>query len=246
LPITRDDAEAQMFLAQARKFDEEAKVAIEDAKIKAAEARKKVADAEYAEHSTESMRIQREQIVLADRIGKASNYHHRVHEFIGDVEWKPVEAALTDLAIWDRVDPECDITIIMDSPGGVLVDGMHLFDEIAGYSLRGGGKHKITMKVRGEACSMAGILLQSADERIVGHNSTLMIHKLAGWASGRIDRIQDSMVHMELLTDQVVDIFMDRVEGKLSREEFTKRWDRRDWFLGPKEAVALGLADRIG
>src|SRR5690606_25959956 len=111
---------------------------------------------------------------------------------------------------WDRMDSESDWHITINSPGGSVVDGFHLFDQLAMYSKRGGGGHHITMTVRGEAASMAGILLQAADERVIGPRAQILVHEIAAWSQGSIGAIKDDVKRLDMMTEQVIKIFLDR------------------------------------
>lgn len=217
----------------------EAAVHARDAEVKAAEARKQEAYALAQEVSTRASE-RSEQLTLA------GDYFHRVYHFNDQVDDRSVDHLLSQLWSWHRIDKHCDMTIIMDSPGGSVVDGMHALDDLVALSRRGGGTHHITMKVRGYAASMAGILLQAVDERVMGARSSLLIHQVSGLAAGSYGELKDRMKWLDQLTETVIDIFMDRVDGKISREDFIKGWERTDWWVPADESVRLGFADRLG
>jgi ATP-dependent protease ClpP protease subunit len=220
-----------------------------------AERRKALAEALNAEHNAELARISRDQAVRQEKIIMAGNHHHHLYEFTTGVYEEPVSACLSQLAIWDRQDANCDMYIVIDSPGGSVIDGMHLFDQLSVYSKRPWdvanripgtkGTHKTTMTVRGYAASMAGILLQAADERVIGPESYLMIHEISSFTGGKIGEIKDEVKFMEKISQRVVEIFVAR-SGRITEEQFKKEWERKDWWLTSQEALDLGFVDRIG
>lgn len=214
-----------------------AKLEAEAAKL-TAEGREAIARATLAE-----IKLERER---QDDIEQAASDRERhVYRFNGQVDRGSVVGCVSTLALWDRLDPECDIEVIFNSPGGSVIDGMALFDLLSALSLRGGGTHKVTVGSRGYAASMAGILLQAGDVRWLGANSYLMIHEIAAGTGGKIGEIQDAVKFYEAICEQVIDLFVERSEGKVTREEFVKNWERQDWWLFASTALRYGFIDEI-
>lgn len=258
-------ARVTLALAEARKFDAEAKVFEFEQQIKEHEARQKHAHAVSAEFGAESMRIQTEATLRQEKLALASNHYYHEYEFSASVYDDAVSNCLTQLSLWHRLEPGqrdaegnlvqqgCDMNIVMDSPGGSMIDGMHLFDQVLTYSLRPWdtsdrprGTHRSSMTVRGYAASMAAILLQSADERICGPESYLMIHEVASFAAGKIGEIKDEVKFLDKVSSRVANIFVNRSNGGITLEEFEKNWNRQDWWLTSEEALKFGFVDRIG
>lgn len=167
----------------------------------------------------------------------------RVYRFAGPVGDASVRNCIQKLNLWDRTDPDCDIEIIFNSPGGSVIDGMALFDQIVALSKRGGGRHKITIGTRGYAASMAGILLQAGDVRWIGANSYLMIHEISAGTGGKLGEMSDDVDFYNRVCKQIVDIFVAR--GKIKRADFVRNWERKDWWLLADEAKRLGFVDEI-
>lgn len=253
---TKDEAEAQKFLAEAEKYREEAKTAKADSEFKAAETRKKLAEAQAAEYHTENARMSMESNLRQEQIVLAANHHHHQYEFLTSVYEEPVSNCLQQMAVWHRQNETCPMHIVMDSPGGSVIDGMHLFDQLTVYSKRpwdtegiipgARGTHDTKITVRGYAASMAGILLQAADHRVIGPESYLMIHEISSFTGGKIGEIKDEVDFMDKITERVVNIFVRRSGGKITAARFKKLWDRKDWWLTSEEALGYGFADEIG
>lgn len=162
--------------------------------------------------------------------------------FVGSVAKDSALAAIEKLHLFHKVSPGEPITITFNSPGGSVIDGMALFDYIR--FLRGLGHH-ITIIALGYAASMAGILLQAADNRVMAKGSWLLIHEVAFGAAGKIGEVEDMYRFGERLKDQAAQIFIERSGGKLDRETLDKNWTRKDWWLSAEEALELGLIDEI-
>lgn len=246
-------AQIKKLNAEAKKIDLEAKrillendlsnLAIQQAEadIKAANAH--AAEAEYsavASRITADAASRQEQFTLA-----SDHYHHELH-FSCAVDSKSVERALQQLSVWHRQSPECAMNITIHSEGGSALDGIHLFDQLWAYSLRGGGTHKVTVTVKGYAASMAAILVQAADERIIGPQSWLMIHKVSAGASGKVTEIMNTAKFLEHMCDRIAGVFVDRAGGKISLETFSDKWEHADWWLSAEQALQYGFVDRIG
>lgn len=228
-----------------RKFEAEAVLA-------EAEARKANAEAENMELRLEATRaeVTRSGHGLAEATEKEamrtnSDWHHRIYRFNDAVTAASTKACLQSLAMWDRLDPECAIEVVFNSPGGSVIDGMALFDALNGYSLRGGGTHRLTTGAQGYAASMAGILLQAGDHRWIGAESYLMIHEISAGAAGKIGEIEDAVKFYDRICERVVDIFVKRSGGKITKTQFVKAWKRTDWWMDSDDALKFGFVDEV-
>lgn len=167
-----------------------------------------------------------------------------IFHFVGAVESTLVSSCMDRINQWDSEDPTCDMTIMFNSPGGGVLNGMALFDYIR--FMRGKG-HKVTCIALGHAASMAGILLQAATDgcRVMARGSWLLIHEVAFSTSGKIGEVEDMYKFGERLKAQAADIFIERAGGKLTREVLAANWTRKDWWLSPDEALAFGIIDEV-
>lgn len=216
-------AEAELFQAQAK----HAKAAAREANAKAHTAELEAAEKRRS-HAAQA----------------AANERNHVLHFETSV--RDTQTVRERLDAWHRQDPEAAWTIVMNSPGGSVIDGMALFDHIAAHSKRGGGTHHITIIVRGYAASMGGIILQAADTRVCGPESYILIHKISSGVGGSLDAIEDEVKLLKLMTKRVENIFVARSKGKLPKAELRRSWDRKDWWLDSKTALQLGVVDKIG
>lgn len=175
---------------------------------------------------------------------QAQNERNHVYHF--ETAVRDTQKVRETLDQWHRLDPNADWTLVMNSPGGSVIDGMALFDHLVAHSKRGGGTHHITIIVRGFAASMGGILLQAADHRICGPEAYVLIHKISTMTGGSLDDIEDEVKLLRLMTSRVEDIFCKRSGGKLSKTMLRRNWTRKDWWLDSSSAKRLGVVDAIG
>lgn len=166
----------------------------------------------------------------------------RVYNFTDSVNKSSVTTCIDRLNQWDVMDPGCPVLIVFNSPGGSVIDGMWLFDYIRLFRSKG---HLVTCLALGYAASMAGILLQVADIRVMAKGSWLLIHEVAFSAGGKIGEVEDEYKFGLRLKEQAAEIFVERSGGKLTREVLEGMWNRKDCWLSPTEALKLGLIDEI-
>jgi ATP-dependent protease ClpP protease subunit len=233
--VTTDPAK---LAAEIVKLEAEAQSALAQARLHVANAREAEAKAEKAEITLIGEREM-------ERIRANSDYHQRLYQFDGGVSEASVNKCMMQLRNWDRLDPECDMEVIFNSPGGGVISGMALFDLIVRLSKRGGGRHHITVGAQGYAASMGGILLQAGDTRWIGRQSYLMIHEISAGTGGKIGEMKDDVKFYDAICARVVDIFVERSEGKISKRKFIDSWQRQDWWLLSDEALKLGFVDEV-
>jgi ATP-dependent Clp endopeptidase proteolytic subunit ClpP len=152
---------------------------------------------------------------------------------------------MRELSVWHRTDPGCDITLILSSPGGSVIYGMAMFDHIRYLQSQG---HRVTTKSLGYAASMAGILLQVGDERVMAKESWLLIHQISAGTSGSLGEIEDAVEWYKRMDERGLDIFYERSRGgkqPLSRAAIKKKYERKDWWLSSDEALKYGFCDRV-
>lgn len=205
-----------------------------------ANAEKAQHEADLAKWSAMSARIQYEQ----ERI----NHEHQlngVYTFHRGVSRKSMDKLFEAMHLWHAQDNTAPWTIYLNSPGGDVIAGNGIIDEIMAHSIRGGGTHHVTIKVRGYAASMAGLILQAADRRVIGHHSLMMIHKGTSGVVGTPEQMEDEVAWMRTSTAWMARLFLSRT-NRVTEEEFMAKIDRRDWWLTSDEAVELGFADVLG
>lgn len=163
------------------------------------------------------------------------------HLFINDVIYGENTVAWIDaLNHWERREPGGPLSVTIHSPGGSVMDGFAIYDTIARMQ-RGGTK--VTMRGQGLIASMAAILLQVADERILDANSIFMIHEISSQAKGSLSELQDTQAFLTKLQDRALSVLASK--SKLSKTQIARRWKRKDDYMTAEEAVKLGFADRV-
>lgn len=166
----------------------------------------------------------------------------RIYSFLESVTTDSVADCMDDLGIWARRDPGRPITIIFNSPGGSVIEGLALYDFLD--DLKKSHDVEITTVARGMAASMGGVLLQAGDKRIVGRNAHVLIHEVSSVGFGKLSEMEDEVKFCKRLQERLLDILADR--STMSKRQIRTKWKRKDWWLDAKETVSLGFADEIG
>ena len=199
-----------------------------------AEARKYNAEAEVAEFEARSA-------ARSEQSNLANEGNHRIYHFIGQVNDKSVWDCTQQVGRWARRAPQEPITIIFNSPGGGVIAGLALFDQILDWRKQG---HHVTTIVRGYAASMGSILLQAGDDRVVGPSAWVMIHEVSSGSIGKVSDQEEDLETTKRMQDQLAEILASR--SHLSKEQIKRKWRKKDVWLTAEQTIELGLADRIG
>lgn len=217
----------------------------EKARAEAEQARAAVRKTEVeilaAEYEAAASQIEMERILHKRAREKAGDEYARVYRFVGAVDSTSVKNCMAELELWSRLEPGCDITVVFNSPGGGVVEGMALWDFLQEIRERG---HELTTVARGYAASMAGILLQAGDVRVIGRESWLLIHEASFGVIGSYGEVEDRVEWVKRLQERILDIFAAR--SKMSKTQIRRRWRRRDWWISSDDALKWGFCDRIG
>ena len=177
-----------------------------------------------------------------DQARRAGDEFHHVYRFEGQVDEGSVNKAIEKLTEWHRLDPDCTIEVIFSSPGGSIFDGMKLFDFIVELGHRG---HKTITGGIGMAASMAGILVQAGQTRYITNECWLLIHRAAFIAFGKTFEVEDHLKLIQRIEKRIIDIFVERSDGKLTSQKIKRNWDRKDWWLSSDECLKFGLVDEV-
>lgn len=135
-------------------------------------------------------------------------------------------------------DAEKDISIYINSPGGVVTAGMAIYDTMQFISC------DVATYCIGQAASMAAVLLAAGakGKRFALPNSRIMIHQPIGGAEGQATDISIQAQEILRLKSSLNGILASH-SGR-SIEEITKDTDR-DNFMSAEEAKAYGLIDEV-
>ncbi|MBQ8082381.1 MAG: ATP-dependent Clp endopeptidase proteolytic subunit ClpP [Clostridia bacterium] len=159
--------------------------------------------------------------------------------FLGSaIDDNVANAVVAQLLFLERENPDADVSLYINSPGGSVTAGMAIYDTM----------NYIKCPVRtvcvGLAASMGAFLLMAGEKgkRLALPNSEIMIHQPSGGASGQAT---DVRIHAEWLlkTKQKMNRLMAEMTGKPL--ETLEADVERDHFMSAEEALAYGIIDEI-
>jgi ATP-dependent Clp endopeptidase proteolytic subunit ClpP len=163
------------------------------------------------------------------------------HLYINDVvTGRSVDTWLDVLNHWERRDPGEPIEITINPPGGSVLDGLALYDAILRLRRKG---HHVTTRGTGLIASMATILMQAGDERILDANSWFMIHEVSAGSRGTVSEMEDQAAFVKRLNGRLMDILAER--STLTKKQILARTKKKDDWLSADEAVGFGFADKV-
>ena len=156
-------------------------------------------------------------------------------EEVNDVSASVIVAQLLFL---EADDPDKDIQLYINSPGGSVTAGMAIYDTMQYI------KCDVSTICMGMAASMGAFLLSSGakGKRICLPNAEVMIHQPLGRTEGQATEIEIAANHI-LQTKKKLNSIMAENCGK-TVEELTAATDRDNW-LTAKEALDFGLVDKV-
>lgn len=236
------DAEIQAKLAEAEKSKAEARKEKAEARKLAAECAHAAAQARKARCVAHQSEMELAEFAECHKAFLYSDHKFKLYRFIGDVDDKSVAQCVSMLTYWSRIEPKCDIDIEIMTGGGTIIAGMALFDHIRSLVESG---HEVTTIARGWAASLGAILLQAGSKRVMGRQASLLIHEASFSTGGKTGDVKDTVAWIEQLEKHIVDIFVTRSCGKISKSTFNKNWKRKDWWVDAETALKYGFVDEI-
>ena len=156
----------------------------------------------------------------------------------GEVNQALANSIVAQLLFLEMEDPDAEISMYINSPGGSVTDGMAIFDTMRYI------KPKIRTVCLGMAASMGAFLLMAGEPgmRYALPNSEVMIHQPSGGASGQATDVQ---LHAQWLlrTKNKMNALM----SEMTKQPLEKIQQdvERDYFMTAQEALEYGIIDKI-
>jgi ATP-dependent Clp protease protease subunit len=159
--------------------------------------------------------------------------------FLGTgIDDQVADALVAQLLFLEAEDPEKDIQIYINSPGGSVTAGLAIYDTMQQVS------PDVVTICYGLAASMGAFLLSGGTKgkRLALPNARIMIHQPLGGAQGQAVDIEIQAKEILFLKDTLNGLMAEHTGQPL--EKIAEDTDR-DYFLSPAEAVQYGLIDRV-
>ncbi len=162
----------------------------------------------------------------------------RVIFLVGPIDDNVANLVVAQLLFLESENPDKDISLYINSPGGSVTAGMSIYDTMQFV------KPDISTLCIGQACSMGAFLLTggSKDKRFALPNSRMMIHQPLGGFQGQASDIEIHAKEILTLKNKLNKILADNTGQDM--ETVAKDTDR-DNFMSAEDAVEYGLIDKV-
>jgi ATP-dependent Clp protease protease subunit len=162
----------------------------------------------------------------------------RIIFLVGPINDHVANLVVAQLLFLESENPEKDIHLYINSPGGSISAGMAIYDTMQFI------KPQVSTMCIGMAASMGAFLLQAGEKgkRFALPNSTVMIHQPLGGFQGQASDIEIHAKYILSLREQLYKLMAEHT-GRTVEE--IARDSERDNFLPAQEAMAYGLIDKV-
>jgi len=145
---------------------------------------------------------------------------------------------IAQLLFLEAEDPDKDIHLYLNSPGGLVTAGLAIYDTMQYI------KPKISTLCMGQAASMAAVLLAAGDpgKRFALPHSRILIHQLMGGVQGQATDIAIHSKEILRMKDEINQILARHTRQPIDKIE---KDSERDFFMNGDQAKEYGLIDEV-
>ena len=159
--------------------------------------------------------------------------------FLGEViDDEMANVIIAQLLLLDSENPEKDIMLYINSPGGVITAGLAIYDTMQHI------RADVSTICLGEAASMGAFLLSSGakGKRLSLPSSRIMIHQPLGGARGQATDIEIEAKEILRMKSMLNEILSNNCSQPLEK---IKEDTERDYYMSAQQAVEYGLIDKV-
>ena len=158
----------------------------------------------------------------------------------GAISTEMSHVIVAQLLFLESENPDKDISLYINSPGGEVTAGMAIYDTMQFI------KPDVQTIVMGQACSMGSLLAQAGakSKRMILPMARHMIHQPSGGSRGQATDMLIQVTEILKMKQVLTEIYVRHNSAGKTFEQFTADMER-DNFMSAQEAVDYGLADKI-
>lgn len=158
----------------------------------------------------------------------------------GEVHDQMANLIVAQLLYLESENPEKDISLYINSPGGSVTAGMAIYDAMQFI------QPDVTTIVMGQACSMGSLLAQAGakGKRMILPNARHMIHQPSGGARGQATDMEIQVREILEMKKNLTNIYVKHNSVGKTYEELAKDMER-DFFMSAQQALEYGLVDSV-
>ena len=145
---------------------------------------------------------------------------------------------IAQLLFLEAEDPDKDIHLYLNSPGGLVTAGLAIYDTMQYI------KPRISTLCMGQAASMAAVLLAAGEpgKRFALPHSRILIHQLMGGVQGQATDIAIHSKEILRMKDEINEILARHTKQPIDKIE---KDSERDFFMNGEQAKEYGLIDEV-
>ena len=158
----------------------------------------------------------------------------------GPVEDHMANLVVAQMLFLESENPNKDISLFINSPGGVVTAGMSIYDTMQFI------KPDVATYVMGQACSMGSLLAQAGapGKRNMLPNARHMIHQPSGGAGGQATDMEIQVTEILKMKKNLTNIYVKHNSKGKTYDQLAADMER-DKFMSAEEALEYGLIDKI-
>ena len=162
----------------------------------------------------------------------------RVIFIVGPIEDQMANLVVAQLLFLESENPDKDIHIYINSPGGSVTAGLSIYDTMQFV------KPEVSTMCLGQAASMGAFLLSGGTKgkRLILPNARTMIHQPSGGAQGQANDIEIQAKEILFLRERLNRLLADHTGQSL---DVIERDTERDRFMSAEQSVEYGLVDQV-
>ena len=158
----------------------------------------------------------------------------------GEIGTQMSDVIVAQLLFLEAENPDKDISVYINSPGGEVTAGMAIYDTMQFI------KPDVHTIVMGQACSMGSLLAQagSPGKRFILPNARHMIHQPSGGARGQATDMEIQVREILEMKRNLTNIYVKHNSAGKTFRELAQDMER-DFFMSASTSVSYGLADKV-
>ena len=158
----------------------------------------------------------------------------------GEIGTQMSDVIVAQLLFLEAENPDKDISVYINSPGGEVTAGMAIYDTMQFI------KPDVHTIVMGQACSMGSLLAQagSPGKRFILPNARHMIHQPSGGARGQATDMEIQVREILEMKRNLTNIYVKHNSAGKTFRELAQDMER-DFFMSAYTSVSYGLADKV-
>lgn len=162
----------------------------------------------------------------------------RVIFIVGPIEDQMANLVVAQLLFLESENPDKDIHIYINSPGGSVTAGLSIYDTMQFI------KPEVSTMCLGQAASMGAFLLSGGTKgkRLILPNARTMIHQPSGGAQGQATDIEIQAKEILFLRERLNRLLADHTGQPL---DVIEQDTERDRFMSAEQSVEYGLVDQV-